>query len=102
MAQAMAHNASTVERDLDLFESVLAARARHGDHEAGAILTEVQHAHEHLRHAYAGLLGVFGQEVGSEAADPDGHVHDHDHGNERSLVATAHHDAGLARRYETR
>lgn len=96
IAQALAHNTSTVERDLDMFEELLKAR---GDHES---LATVLHAHDHLRKAYATLLAQFGMEVAAEVADPAGHVHDHDHGSERSLVDQAHHDASLARRYETR
>lgn len=96
IAQAMAHNVSTVERDMDMFEELLKANQ---DWES---LRTVQHAHEHLRKAYADLLMQFGIQVAREIQDPDGHVHDNDHGNERSLVEQAHHDATLARRFETR
>lgn len=96
IAQAMAHNTSTIERDLDMFEELLSAR---GESE---LLAQVQHAHNHLRHAYAGLLSVFGQEVATEVEDTAGHLHTHDKGHERSLVAQAHRDASLARQYETR
>lgn len=96
IAQAMAHNVSTVERDMDMFEELLKARE---DFES---LRTVQHAHEHLRKAYAGLLAEFGVQVGREVQNPEGHVHKHDNGNERSLVDQAHRDAGLARRFETR
>lgn len=96
IAQALAHNTSTVERDLDMFEVLLKAR---GD---VASLATVKDAHEHLRRAYATLLAQFDYEVADEVADAEGHVHGHDHGNERTLVEVAHHDARLARQYETR
>lgn len=112
IAQAMAHNTSTVERDLDMFEKLLKAR---GEEE---LLRSVERAHQHLRAAYADFLEVYGEELVDEVAaghNADEHVHaidgrDHVHndvvGNERipegTLVAQAHHDAGLARRFETR
>lgn len=96
IAQALAHNVSTVERDMDMFE--LLVQARGGE----KMLRDLQHAHDHLRKAYATLLMVFGIEIATAVQDGEGHVHDHDHGNERTLVETAHHDAGLARRFETR
>lgn len=96
IAQAMAHNTSTIERDLDMFLELVRARR---DHMAEATLAQAQH---HLRAAYAILLSEFGVEVAAVVADGDGHVHTSDHGEERSLVEVAHHDASLARRFETR
>jgi len=96
ISQALAHNVSTVERDMDMFEKLVEGR---GERE---LLADLQGAHDHLRKAYATLLMVFGFEVAAEVQDKDGHVHDHDHGNERSLVEQAHHDATLARKFETR
>jgi hypothetical protein len=98
IAQACAHNTSTIERDLDMFEELLKARRD------SLTLSQVEYAHDHLRKAYASLLAVFGIEVGKVVEDPEGHVHEHDgeHGSERTLIGVAHHDAGLARRYETR
>lgn len=96
IAQAMAHNTSTVERDMDMFEELLKAR---GDFES---LRTIVQAHGKLREAYAILLMQFGIEVGREVQNGKGHMHSHDHGNERSLVEQAHHDAGLARHFETR
>jgi hypothetical protein len=96
MAQAMAHNASTLDRDLDMLITVLVNR--HG----GVLLDSVRAAQDHIHRAYAGLLDVYGESVAAEVTDPEGHVHDHDHGQERSLVDQAHHDAGLARKFETR
>lgn len=96
MVQAMAHNASTLDRDLDLLIEVLV-------HRDGAVLLDgIKQAQDHVHRAYAGLLGLFGEAVGAVVADPAGHVHTDDHGTERSLVATAHRDAQLAHQFETR
>jgi hypothetical protein len=108
IAQAMAHNTSTVERDLDMFTPLLRAR---GETE---LLAKIECAHEHLRAAYAEFLAVFTEEVKTEVTSGHDHSHDHDHGSEREiyqaeadkmsaeLLAEAHHDAQLARKYETR
>ena len=104
----MAHNSSTVERDLDMFVTVLQGRlSRPGVTATQAAeirrdIDQVQAAKDHVQHAYAGLMGLFGITVAREVMDPDGHVHDHDHGAERSLVDQAHRDEELARRFETR
>ena len=95
IAQAMAHNTSTVERDLDMFKPLLAAR---GEHE---LLAKVERAHTALKEAYTEFLSVFVTEVYDEV-HIHGDVDHHDHGEERNVVAQAHHDAQLARRYETR
>lgn len=95
MVQACAHNCSTVDRDLDMLIRLMESR--------GAVtLSSVTQAQELIHTGYAILLDVFGEETASISADVAGHVHDHDHGNERSFVEQAHHDAGLARKYETR
>lgn len=101
IAQAMAHNTSTIDRDLEMFVELLRARAHH-DPSATAALDSVLSAQAQVHRAYAQLLTVFGEEVAHMAADPEGHLHQHDHGDERSFVAVAHHDAGLARQFETR
>lgn len=95
IAQAAAHNISTVERDLDMFEKLLAARGEL------VILDGVRKLHQDLYKVYAGLLEVFGEEVGREVQDWEGHI-PHSEGNERSFIEQAHHDASLARRFETR
>ena len=96
IAQACAHNVTTVERDCDMFATLLEAR---GDDERLVALRRAQH---NLTHAYADLLELFGEYV-SEEEQEHGRHHDHDNGtHERSLVEVAHHDANLARRYETR
>jgi len=96
IVQAMAHNASTLDRDLDMLLQLITAR---GDTVSEATIAQAQ---ELIHRAYALLLAEFGMEVAAVEADPDGHVHEHDHPGERSLVEVAHHDAGLARRFETR
>ncbi len=118
IAQACAHNTTTVERDVDMFCGILNAR---GDLEREKQLRAAQ---AELQRAYAGLLNLFTEFV----ADEETHVHvlshahpdDNDHGSERlpiphmhhdengghnhgtSLVERAHHDATLARKYMTR
>lgn len=101
IAMAMAHNTSTVMQDLDLFKKLLAARQEF------ELLRTVDQAQGHLRKAYADFLEVYGEEIATEVMDEAGHVHQHDDepvGNERhlSLVEQGHHDATLARRFETR
>lgn len=94
MTQAMAHNASTLDRDLDMLLEIVKAR---GDHMGEATVSQAQY---HVHAAYAILLSEFGMEVGAVAEDDQGHVHEH--GSERTLVEVAHHDATLARKFETR
>lgn len=95
VAQAMAHNMSTFDRDMDMFIELLKAR---GDTE---ILKTAQHVKDMATHCYADLLEVFGEEVGREVQDWEGHM-PHDHGSERSLTEEAKRDADEARRFETR
>jgi hypothetical protein len=96
IAQALAHNLSTVDRDFDMFRKLLEAR---GDTET---LSTIEVAQRLTHRAYANMLEVFGEEVAAVEADPEGHLHTHDHGTERSFVAEAAHDAERARRFETR
>lgn len=95
IAQALAHNTSTIERDLDMFRKLLEAR-KEGDH-----VELVNRAQKLLNEAYAIFLEQFGEFV-AEEVNPDNHVHTDDHGHERTFVEQAHHDAQLARRFETR
>lgn len=95
IVQALAHNASTLDRDLDMLIKLAESR---GERSAHAPLAQAQ---DYVNRAYAILLSEFGMEVATAVADPQGHMPD-DPGHERTLVETAHHDAGLARRYETR
>ena len=96
IAQAMAHNLSTVDRDLDMMIGLLKGR------NDTANLALVLQAQDQTHRAYATMLSVFGMELAAAEADSAGHIHEHDHGSERSFVAEAHHDARLARKYETR
>lgn len=96
ISQACAHNVSTVDRDLDMFEKVLEAR---GETE---VLEGIRKLHSDLHDCYTGLLAVFGDEVEKEVAAWDKNV-PHEYGNERrDLIGQEHHDAELARRFETR
>lgn len=96
IAQACSHNVSTVDRDLDMFEHVLAAR---GETRA---LEEIRAIHVDLAKCYERLLRVFGGEVRHEV-EAWNHAIPGENGNERrSLIEQAHHDAELARRHETR
>jgi hypothetical protein len=91
---ALAHNVRTIISDFDLFKA---------EHPRSQVLPQVEQAIERLSQGYAGLLAVFQELVGSEVADAEGHIHAHEAiGNERTLTEQAHHDAGLARRFETR
>ena len=96
IAQALTHNMSTWERDAEMFAALAAARGE------STLIASVEQARDLAHRAYAIMLDVYGEEVAAEVADPAGHLHTHDHGNERSFVEVAHHDAQLARRYETR
>ena len=98
IAQAMAHNTSTIVGDLDMLLELLKARK---DRES---LDAVEKAQSYLSRAYAILLTQFGMEVANETMDHEGHVHTHDEqiGHERTFVETAHHDAQLGRKYMTR
>lgn len=93
MAQAMAHNLSTVDRDLDMFLEVLKAR---GDTDA---LKIVQHGQEAVHKAYAIFLEMFGEEVAKKASDPDGHIHT---GTGRPMAVVLNAATRAARRDETR
>ena len=79
IAQAMAHNVSTVERDAEMFKAVLEAR---GESEKLATLSA---ARSELQSAYEKLLGLFAAEVASdERAMGDEAV-----GSERTFVKSA-------------
>lgn len=77
IAQAMAHNLSTIERDLDMFKPLLEAR---GETE---LLATVQAGHEAMKVAYASFLDCFIHEIQHEVAHGHGDAHDTHVGNER-------------------
>jgi hypothetical protein len=95
---AMAHNTQTVRSDMDFFKKLLTARKEF------ELLRAVEEAERQLTKAYAAFLEVYGEEVAAEVMDAEGRVPaDEPAGNERrSLVEVARHDAGLARRFQTR
>lgn len=103
IAQACAHNTSTVERDLDMFKPLLEAR---GESDA---LAEIEAAQRELQSAYTRLMVAFADEItrdvaaGHEADAVIGaervHVHPID---EASAQTAAHIAAHRAERYETR
>lgn len=94
IAQAMAHNLSTVDRDGDMFIRVLNARRDFEGARTVAHLQEITHR------AYAGFLEMFGE----FAAEITPHaIHSHDsHGNERTLEEVIVSATNAARKDETR
>lgn len=95
MVEALAHNTRTIMSDIDLLEQVLASRPG-----SEVCLAQVTSARRDLNRAYARFLQQFQTEVAAECAE-HGHTHE-EVGEERGLVEQAHHDAALARRFETR
>src|SRR5467141_3018208 len=84
IAQAMAHNVGTIERDLELFIPLLEARQ---DDDA---LKLIQEAMASMSDAYASFLQVFANEVKTEAH----YLSDEVTGNERHHEMD-HHDATM-------
>lgn len=85
IAQAMAHNTSTVERDLDMFKPLLEARGETD------ILAKIEEAHQHLKAAYEQFLSVFASELHTHI-HTHGDVPDdsgHSHGNERTHIESS-------------
>jgi predicted DNA-binding ribbon-helix-helix protein len=105
MYQAIAHNLSTVDRDIDLLVKIAEQRKDITSAQLVSVIDGQRRAHD----AYATFLALFGEAVGDYVADDAGHVHDHDgnhnHGNERSplsLVEAAKKFTDQAHAYETR
>lgn len=97
IAQGMAHNTGTVLGDIDMFLQVLKARGRE------EAIPMVERAHDHLQHAYADFLEIFGEAIAHDAAAS--HPHNHSVavvGNEKSFVAEVNRATRLAHPYETR
>ena len=94
IAQALAHNLYTSIGDLEMFITKLSAE---NDTNTVHLVT---HELDNVKRAYAGMLAVFGMELAEHFHGP--HQHDENVGNERTFIEQAHHDATLARRYETR
>lgn len=99
IAQAVAHNLSTIDRDCDMFVATLDAQGRPQDAQQVRELQAAIHGN------YSAALSLFAHEVREDLEHwhtaTDDHTHDH-HGNERSLAAIVHADAVLARPFETR
>jgi len=96
--QAMAHNTSTIDRDLDMLREVLKARGQDD------LLESVQSAQWDINRAYETFLHAFGHAV-QMLHNGGVHTHDDPIGNEREIediVVQAHHDAQLARKFMTR
>lgn len=102
--QACCHNASTLDRDLEMYVSLTRKR---GDDAARKAAAEAQ---QMVHRAYEILLAGFEAEVLTEVRDLP-----HSHGEERAVIEAAKddvikkvvhevavHDAQLARRFETR
>src|SRR6266581_4259568 len=91
IAQAMAHNLSTIERDLDMFKPLLEARGEH------QLLATIESGHQHMKAAYADFLECFIHEIQHEIQSGHDHSHgDHDSGSERIHVHPV--DADLIQR----
>jgi len=93
MIQAMAHNASTWDRDADMILPILQARGRDD------LVRSVTRAHDHVKAAYAGMLEAFGELVAEAASDPGGHIRV---GSERTLVQVTDAATRRAMKDETR
>lgn len=113
IAQAMAHNVGTIERDLDMFVPLLEARGE------VALLKTIEEAHEAMKVAYARFLDCFKHEIEHEVHSGHDHSHHDDHhGHERvhpvdddmlaevalfgDELAAARSATAAAERYETR
>jgi hypothetical protein len=84
MAQAMTHNASTMERDIEMLETVLRAR---GEHEPIADCAEAKRA---IHRAYSIFQALFEREMARERAeglDRDYPHEHHDRGRDGSMTA---------------
>lgn len=81
MIQAVAHNLSTIDRDLDMLRKVGENRNDHNLVEWAETLQNTVHR------CYADALAEFGYSLADLTMDPQGHIpHVHDnHGNERNL-----------------
>lgn len=101
MIQAIAHNLSTIDRDLDMLLKVALARK---DVELGAFAGTVQTT---VHKAYAEALEEFGISLAELTMSPEGHIHDenghHVHvGSERSFIAEMDKATKEAQKDETR
>lgn len=98
MIQAVAHNLSTIDRDMDMLRNVAIARKDHKLQDWCNRMQNVVHA------AYADALMEYGISLGDLTMDPQGHIpHVHDnHGNERNLSDLIRETTEEAQKDETR
>ncbi|SRR6266480_563278 len=95
MVQAIAHNLSTIDRDLDMLREVAHAR------QDTDLLDFAETVQRRVQGAYAEALAEFGIEVAKVASDHEGHVHG-ETGSERTFVEIVNNATKAARRAETR
>lgn len=93
MIQAIAHNLSTIDRDLDMLVKVGESRNDHDLHEFAESLQKRVHA------AYAQALTEFGISLANHASDENGHIHV---GSERNVVELLNNATKRAKVDETR
>lgn len=99
IAQAQAHNVSTVLGDLELFETLLAA-SHHSDIETQG---HVENIRRDLDAIYARLLKLWGHFLASECESVDGFsAHEHGPDIRAFIEARIAEDVQRARTYETR
>lgn len=94
MIQAIAHNLSTVDRDLDMLRKVANSR---NDHEMVEWVNSLQ---SKVHAAYADALGEFGMSLADVVMDENGHM-PHMHGNE-NLSHVLDESTKTSQMYETR
>lgn len=76
IAQACAHNASTIDRDLEMFKALIVARGQTAE------LAKLDKAMAHIHAGYEALYTIFADEIMAEVQNGD-HDHDAEHGSER-------------------
>jgi hypothetical protein len=94
MIQAIAHNLSTIDSDLDMLREVAKGRK---DHE---MVNWVDSLQKKVHAAYADALGEFGMSLADVVMDENGHM-PHTHGNE-ALSATLDRVTRESQKDETR
>ncbi|MGH7487136.1 MAG: hypothetical protein ACREMY_16265 [bacterium] len=102
IAQACAHNISTIERDMDMFEALLRAEDAGRD-----VMEDVTVAHAALKVAYDKLLGCFEAELTHDVLSgryaSEAHGHEHVKPVDRDVVTHAVESVvHAAERFETR
>lgn len=98
MIQAVAHNLSTIDRDLDMLRKVGIAR---NDHD---LVNWAEKLQTTVHGCYADALAEYGMSLADLTMDPQGHIpHVHDnHGNERNLSDLIRETTLEAQKDETR